>query len=62
MNKAKNDNVKDLDVLTPIYNLMQHNDNSPVYNGPSVAIRPSFCAVFAIFLYTLNDLVVLYFT
>ena len=33
-----------------------------VYQGPFVAIRPTVCAVAALFLYTLNDLVVLYFT
>ena len=34
----------------------------PVHNDPSVAIRPSVCAVVKLFLYILNDLVVLYFT
>ena len=32
----------------------------PVYNSPSVAIRPSVCV--ALFLCILNDLLVLYFT
>ena len=35
---------------------------SPVYNGPSVVIRSSVCAVVAHFLYTFNDLLILYFT
>ena len=35
---------------------------APVYNGPSVASRPSVRALVAFFYILLNDLVVLYFT
>ena len=37
-----------------------HTIHCTVYNGPSVAIRQSVCALIALFLYTLlNDLVAL---
>ena len=41
---------------------LRDGDSTPVYNGPSVAIRPSVCALVALFLYALKRLGSSFFT
>ena len=41
---------------------LRDGDSTPVYNGPSVAIRSSVCALVALFLYALKRLGSSFFT